>query len=396
MKVLLLNYEFPPAGGGAGYATKNIARCLRGMGIEAEVLTARINGENDVEDVDGVPVHRVASWRHGLHDCGLRGAYTYVMAAALKRRKLHAQNRYDLEHFFFSLPTGLLSLLPGSRRPVPTVVSIRGSDVPGYDPFNRKVEIIHSLMKPVTRRIWKKAGKVVSLSEALAVIARNTSPDIDFGVIPNGVDEVRFSPPEKREEAPRFRLVTVARLLERKGIQVIIEACAQPEILPVEVTIVGTGPYEETLREQADAMSINDRVRFAGYVSNDDLPGLYRRMDAFILPSETESFGLVFTEAMSCELPILASNVGGIPETVRHGVDGLLCPPGRPELLRANIEAMIENRDARIGMGKSGRRRIFDHYTWHKVAQRYLDTYMSVLNPGSKPSRYNDKVERAK
>ena len=109
MKVLLLNYEFPPAGGGAGYATKNIARCLRGMGIEAEVLTARIEDENDLQEIDGVPIHRVASWRQGLHDCGLRGAYTYVLAAAFKRRKLHAENRYDLEHFFFSVPTGLIS-----------------------------------------------------------------------------------------------------------------------------------------------------------------------------------------------------------------------------------------------------------------------------------------------
>ncbi|VUX55666.1 putative Glycosyltransferase [uncultured Woeseiaceae bacterium] len=396
MKVLLLNYEFPPAGGGAGYATKNIARCLHGMGIAVEILTARIEGKNDVIDLDGVSVHRVISWRQGLHDCGLRGAYTYVMAAALKRRKLHAQNRYDLEHFFFSLPTGLLSLLPGPRRPVPSVVSIRGSDVPGYDPFNRKVEIIHSVTKPVTRQIWRRADKVVSLSEALANIARDTSPNIDYDIIPNGVDEVHFAPPKSREESPRLRLVTVARLLERKGIQVIIEAFAKPEKLPAELTIVGTGSFEETLREQVDAMGIHDRVHFSGYIANDKLPELYHKMDAFVLPSETESFGLVFTEAMSCELPILASNVGGIPETVRNGVDGLLCPAGRPDLLRANIEVMIENRDARVGMGKSGRRRVLNHYTWNKVAQRYLDTYMSVLNPDSSPGRISEKVERAR
>jgi glycosyltransferase involved in cell wall biosynthesis len=365
------------------------------MGIEVEILTARINDKKAVEDIDDVLVHRVASWRRGLYDCGLRGAYTYVMAAALKRRKLHAESRYDLEHFFFSMPTGLLSLLPGPRRPVPNVVSIRGSDVPGYDPFNRKVEMIHSLTKPVTRRIWRKAGKLVALSEGLADIARNTAPDIDYGIIPNGVDEVHFSPPESREEAPRFRLVTVARLLKRKGIQVIIEACARPEQLPVDLTIVGIGVYEETLRKQVDAMGINDRVHFAGYVENEKLPELYRRMDAFVLPSETESFGLVFAEAMSCGLPILASNVGGIPETVRDGVDGLLCPPGRPELLRANIQAMIENRDTRLGMGKSSRQRILDHYTWHKISQRYLDTYMSVLNSESTSNCINVKADQA-
>lgn len=86
MKVLLLNYEFPPAGGGAGYATLNIAKRLRTMGIEADVLTARITDERDGDEIDDVPVYRVASWRKGLHDCGLRGAYTYLLAAAFKRR----------------------------------------------------------------------------------------------------------------------------------------------------------------------------------------------------------------------------------------------------------------------------------------------------------------------
>lgn len=379
MRVLLLNYEFPPAGGGAGYATLNIARRLRAMGVEADVLTARISNESDGDRIDGVPVYRVASWRKGLHDCGLRGAYTFVLAAAFKRRRLHALNNYDLEHYFFSLPTGLLSILPGAGRPMPSVVSLRGSDVPGYDPFNRKVEMIHSMIKPVTRRIWSNANRVVALSEALANIARNTSPDIDYRVIPNGIDEIHFNPPVSRERMPQLRLVTVARLLERKGIHVIIEACAKPEPLPVELTIVGTGTYEETLRNHVKEMGVSDRVRFAGYVSNDELPGLYQKMDAFVLPSEVESFGLVFTEAMSCELPILASNVGGIPETVRHGVDGLLCPPGRPDLLRDNINTMIRNYDARVEMGKSGRRRILEKYTWNKVAEAYMKTYEAAL-----------------
>jgi glycosyltransferase involved in cell wall biosynthesis len=383
MKVLLLNYEFPPAGGGGGYATKNIARSLSEMGVEVEILTARIDSDNDSEELNGIPIHRVASWRRGLHDCGLRGAYTFVIGAALMRRKLHAQNHYDLEHFFFSMPTGLLSLLPNKRGPIPTVISIRGSDVPGYDPFNRKVEFIHSLTKPITRRIWKGAEKVIALSGALADLARNTLPDLDYGVIPNGVDELQFSPPETRKDSSSLQLVTVARLLERKGIQVIIQACAQPEKLPVELSIVGTGPYEEELRDYVKAFGMEDRVRFLGYVSNHELPMLYERMDAFVLPSETESFGLVFTEAMSCGLPILASDIGGIPETVRHGIDGLLCPPGHPELLRHNIEAMIANRDSRIRMGQAGRQRVLDHYTWHRIAAQYLDTYTSVLSSAS-------------
>jgi glycosyltransferase involved in cell wall biosynthesis len=380
MRVLLLNYEYPPVGGGAGYATANIARGLAELGIDAEVLTSRINGEEDGVSVDGVPVHRVKSWRVNIHDCGLRGAYTYVLAAALKRRQLHAKRRYDLEHYFFSMPTGLLTLIPSLRRQVPYIVSLRGSDVPGYDPFNRKVERIHSLLKPVTRRIWNRARKVVALSDALAETARQTAPDLDIEVIPNGIDTEQFSPPERRKTRSTIRLITVARLLERKGIQTILEACAKPTLLPVTLQIIGTGPYEAELRNMVDALGLSECVEFVGYVPNEELPKYYRKSDIFVLPSETESFGLVFAEAMSCGLPIAASNVGGIPETVRHGIDGLLCPPGDPVLLRANIRRLMSSAETRAQISDSQRQRILANYPWEHIAARYLEVYRSVLH----------------
>jgi len=385
MRVLLLNYEYPPVGGGAGYATANIARSLVEMGVDAEVLTSRINSEEDGEVVDGVPIHRVWSWRVNIHDCGLRGAYTYVMAAALKRRQLHAERGYDLEHYFFSMPTGLLTLLPGASHPVPYIVSLRGSDVPGYDPFNRKVQMIHALLKPVTRRIWNRASKVVALSSSLADTARQTAPDLDIDVIPNGIDTEHFSPPERRSSRSRIRLVTVARLLERKGIQTILEACAKPTPLPINLQIIGTGPYEHELRGMVDWLGLGDRVEFLGYVPNEELPRYYRKSDIFVLPSETESFGLVFAEAMSCGLPIAASDVGGIPETVRHGIDGLLCPPGDPARLRENIIQLMSSAEARKEISDSQRQRILEHYPWGHIASRYADVYRDALDVGAAP-----------
>jgi glycosyltransferase involved in cell wall biosynthesis len=385
MRVLLLNYEFPPVGGGAGYATANIAAGLVEMGIDAEVLTSRIDHERDGEPVHGVPVHRVNSWRIGVHECGLRGAYTYVLAAAAKRRKLHAERHYDLEHYFFSMPTGLLTLVPGTTPETPYIVSLRGSDVPGYDPFNTRLEKIHHVMKPVTRRIWRRARKVVALSDALAATARKTTPELDIEVIPNGIDTRQFYPPGTRRPEGKVRLITVARLLERKGIQTILEACAKPSVLPVELQIVGTGPYEDELREMVAALGLRDRVTFLGFVPNEELPGYYRHSDIFVLPSETESFGLVFAEAMSCGLPIAASNVGGIPETVRDGIDGLLCPPGEPLLLRENILRLMSSVDAREEISYSQRERILKHYPWRQIAARYAEIYRSVLDAPNPP-----------
>lgn len=390
MRVLLLNYEFPPVGGGAGRATANIAFGLARMGIDAEVLTSCTEGETDSTVMQGVPVHRVKSWRVGVHECGLRGAYTYVLAAAPKLRSLYEQRPYDLEHHFFSLPTGLLTLVPGIRPCPPYVVSLRGSDVPGYDPFNERVERLHRLLKPVTRRIWRRASKVVALSDALAETAHRTEPGIEIDVIPNGIDASHFSPPSSRAPGKAIRLITVARLLERKGIQTILSACAHPTVLDIELKIVGTGPYEPELREQVRKLRLEDRVRFLGFVPNEDLPHLYRDSDIFVLPSQTESFGLVFAEAMSCGLPIAASNVGGIPETVRDGVDGLLCPPDDPASLRENLLRLMSNVDARKEISHWQRERILERYTWDQIAARYADLYRSVLathKPGRNKAR---------
>jgi glycosyltransferase involved in cell wall biosynthesis len=293
---------------------------------------------------------------------------------------LHAERKYDLEHYFFSMPTGLLTLVPTFETPTPYIVSLRGSDVPGYDPFNRKVERIHAMLKPITRRIWKRARKVIALSDALARTARRTAPEIDIQVIPNGIDTDQFSPPERRNPNSNTRLITVARLLERKGIHTILEACANPTVLPIELQIIGTGPYEGELRELVDNLGLGDRVKFLGYVPNEELPRYYRRSDIFVLPSATESFGLVFAEAMSCGLPIVASNVGGIPETVRDGIDGLLCAPNDPVALRENIMQLMSSAGAREDISHSQRQRILKHYPWEHIAARYAAVYRSALD----------------
>src|SRR5690606_32305348 len=125
-------------------------------------------------------------------------------------------------------------------------------------------------------------------SSALAETAKTTTPDLDIDVIPNGIDTEQFSPPAARRPKRTLRLITVARLLERKGIQTILEACARPTVLPVELKIVGTGPYEDELRQMVSTLGLGDRVAFHGFVPNEELPTLYRQSDIFVLPSATE------------------------------------------------------------------------------------------------------------
>jgi len=382
MHVLLLNYEFPPAGGGAGFATYNIGRELVQMGVKVDVLTSSIEDEVDGAILDGMTIHRVPSWRKGIHDCGMLGAYSYVGFALRKRQKLLKSTKYDLEHFFFSLPTGILSLSPIRRRKQPYIVSLRGSDVPGYDLFNQKLEKVHKVLLPLTRSIWRNASAVVALSQGLKDIALKAAPTQEIDIISNGIEIDHFYPAtrvEKKQEEP-LKLITVSRLLERKGIHHLLEAIAKPDPLPVTLTIVGTGSYEDELQKVCTELGLNDRVKFTGFIRRDELPELYRQHDVFALPSQTESFGLVFAEAMSCGLPILGTFVGGIPELVRHETDGILVNPAQPGEIRESLKKMLNDPEKTIAMGIAARQRIEEKYAWRVIAEKYLECYQKVLS----------------
>src|SRR6056297_3411227 len=109
LNILLVNYEFPPIGGGGSKASFELARRLVGRGHRVTVLTSRFGDMARQECLEGIDVHRVWSWRKSIHDCGLRGAATFLLTALPRLRRLVKRGHFDVVHYFFGLPTGALS-----------------------------------------------------------------------------------------------------------------------------------------------------------------------------------------------------------------------------------------------------------------------------------------------
>ena len=372
----MLNYEFPPMGGGAGNATDNISKEMVKMGHDLTVLTSGYGDLPKFELKDGVKIYRVFSWRKGIHDCGFRGAYSYLFSAAFKLLSLKKTDQFDIIHYFFSLPTGLLSLVPWAFRRTPYIVSLRGSDVPYYDIYNSKVHFFNLALKPVNKYIWKKAKRVIALSESLKTTALKSATNQPIGVIPNGVETELFKPNSNgRQPGKQLRLITVSRLIKRKGIDHILKALAELRDEKISLLIVGTGSYEDYLKELCSKLKLNDIVNFYGYCPREELPKLYNNADVFILPSLAESFGLVFAEAMACGLPIIGAKTGGIVDLVLKENGILVEPGGIDEIKEAIVEMRKKSNDMMQNMGKANRRRIDMYYSWKDVAQKYLDLY---------------------
>jgi glycogen synthase len=405
LRVLFLNYEYAPLGGGAGIATRALAHCLVDTGVQVDVLTSgwrraatgtpstkidleRRSGGNGE---DRLQVLRVPTSRHGLHDVGIAGAFHYVRAARRPLRRLLESRRYDAAHIFFGLPTGLL-LSRVRAAGVPVVLSLRGSDVPGYDTTKPVLQALHVLLRPLTRRIWRRADRVVALSHGLAELARQTSPTLQFEVIRNGVDPDLFHPPAVIRTPGPVRFLSVARLIQRKNLSVLLDAWSRLERRRYRLEIVGSGPQSAALRERVTELGLDDEVTFAGAMDHAALAHRYRAADVFALTPTSESFGNVFAEAMASGLPVVGSRVGGIPEYVTHLQNGLLVAPENPAELAAALATLGEDSALRHRMAEANRRKALDELRWSVAASRYLEIYESLT--ARAPSRAGEMQTR--
>jgi glycosyltransferase involved in cell wall biosynthesis len=386
MRILVLNYEYPPLGGGAAVATAAVAQGLAERAVQVDVVTGgtgtaaeRCTPESGHECFEhpGLRVFRVRSSRTGVHQAGMGDAASYLIAALPLIRQLMRTHTYDAIHVFFSLPTGaLLPLL--DLRGTPVVVSLRGSDVPGYDPHNRPLQLAHFLLTPLTRWIWRRADRVVAVCESLGRLALQTCPDLRYNVVPNGVDLSLFHPRTEPRQPGPIRCLAVARLIERKGLGDLIRAMALLERGRFQLEIVGGGSDEVLLRGLAAELGLANEVRFVGPVPRAEVARRYRAADLFTLPSSAEAFGNVFAEALASGLPIVGSSIGGIPDLVEHGTNGLLVQAGNIEGLAGAIRYLGGDPELRQEMAQRNRAKAEANLEWSQVTRRYLATYEAI------------------
>jgi glycosyltransferase involved in cell wall biosynthesis len=379
LRILLVNYEFPPIGGGSSRASFSIARELGKLGNEVVVLTSRYGGSPATEEVEGIVIHRVLSWRKGVHDCGLRGAVTFLCSALPRLRRLLNGQNFDIVHYFFSLPTGLLSAYSHGMRGLPYIVSLRGSDVPDYDASSAKLRLLHRGSLGLTHWIWRRAARVVAVSESLRNLAQASLPDIEVEVIHNGVDAPNLPPGDIERPAGKLRLICVSRLIPRKGIADLLRAMPKLAHLGAELKIVGSGQIEQELTALAAELGIADSVEFVGYQSESEVRRLNASADIFVLPTRSDAFANAILEAMSAALPVIATDVGGAPEAVEHGVNGLLVPARDPDALVEAITRLAADPELRRRMGQANLARIERQFTWPAVARQYCAVYAGAL-----------------
>lgn len=377
MNTLLLTQDFPPDLGGMARLYGEICRHLPAGGVEVSTVAAEANSAGPA--LPDVAVHRMP---FPFRKAGR--LYNVVRWARWTRHRL-ARGDVSLIQAGNIRPTGYIALWARIRCGVPYVLYVHGNDLLKEE---RKSARLRG--RWTARWILGNAAAIIANSRATAdrtraLLARlGVEPGaVRVRVVHPGTDPERFRPGAPGADVWRERLglrgrrvlLTVARLVPRKGIDMVLAAL--PELAARDPRLVylvaGTGPDRPRLERLAAELGARDRVRFLGAVGDDALPGLYAAADLFVLPAreeprqDVEGFGIVYCEAAATGLPVVAGASGGIVDAVRDGETGILVPPENAAALTAAIERILYDPGLRRRMGEAGRRAVEDHYHWKRA-----------------------------
>ncbi len=381
-RILIINYEYPPLGGGAGNATAHTAREMVRLGAEVTVVTSSFRGLPSREVVDGYAIRRIPTLRARAEQCTPLEMAAFMASACLWAPIIARSFKPTAVIAYFGIPSGpaawLVRLLCGA----PYAVSLRGGDVPGFQPYD--LAGLHRLTGPLIRFLWKQAGAVVANSRGLAELAARFEPDLHFPIIPNGADIERFHPREDSrpldggsstsDRTEPVRLLFAGRVVFQKGLDTVLEALAALAPEPAwELSIAGDGPARPELESKAKELGIASRVRFLGWTPREELARISRDMDCFVFASRDEGMPNAVLEAMASGLPVVATRIAGNEELVKDGLTGWLVPANDPAALSQALAAMLADPAGRAAKGTAGRLAVETGYTWHTAAARYLE-----------------------
>jgi glycosyltransferase involved in cell wall biosynthesis len=364
-RLLVLNYEWPPLGGGASPVSYELAKRLSETGVhDIDVVTMRYKGLTKYEEINAhLRVHRVWSLRSKKELSHPWEQLTYLITGYFKARALIKKQKYDLCHTHFIIPTGMLALVLKKQFGLEYVITSHGSDVLGY---NKRFKRLYPLLVRPWKVILDNAKTVISpshfLKSKILEVYKEYSKE-KIVIIPNGIDTTKFIPQEKKPY-----IFSSGRLFLNKGFQYLIQAVSE-EDLGWEVHIAGNGPLRAELEEMAKRSKT--KIVLHGWLDNNgkEYKDLLEQASIYVLASEKENASIALLEAMSAGCAVITTNISGCPETV--GDFGVLVEVKNSLQIRSALEDFIINPNKLETLQKGMLLRVVSQFGWPNVMSEY-------------------------
>jgi glycosyltransferase involved in cell wall biosynthesis len=378
MRLLMLNNEYPPLGGGTATVNQEILSRLAAVpGLEIDLVTSSPDTRRHEERIwERVRIIRVPVRIRNLHHASNRELVRYARKALPVAIALHREQAYDLCFAWSAVPAGGVALALRRLAGLPYLVRVCGPDIPG---FERRYRALYPLITPLIRMIWRGASVVVAKCEGEADMIRVVDARVGIELVPNGVDIDRFRAGEPIPDDGALRMLCVGRLIERKGQRHLIRAVKRLLDDGVEVTLelVGTGDAQPAYEALVRELGLKNDVRFSGYVPREDMAKTYARAHVFVLPSYNEGMSVATLEAIAAGLPVIVSRTGGAEELVAEGENGFAFGWGDVDALAAHLRRMALDRPLARKMGAASRVRA-ERFSWDAAVNRYVTLFSDI------------------
>ena len=371
-----------PTYGGSGIVGSELGRDLaeRGHNVHfiSSFLPTRVTELND-----RVHFHEVEMMSYPLFE-----HQPYDLALATKMATVARAEKLDLLHVHYAIPHSISAILAREsikqKRYVPVITTLHGTDI-------TLVGADRSYL-PITRYGLQQSDGVTAVSKFLKQATIETFDFDDVEVIPNFICGCHYQrrpeSPLRAELAPNGEklLVHVSnfRAVKRPIDCVEILAKVKQQGADVKLVMVGDGPERSAVFYRADQLGVTDQVISVGKQANiADYLGV---ADVFLLPSELESFGLAALEALACEVPVIATRIGGIPEVVTEGETGYLSDVGDTVKMAEDTMKLLKDEELRLAFGEKGREQALQRYGSDKIIPQYIAFYEKVLGEVGSPA----------
>lgn len=373
----MLNNEFPPLGGGTGTVNRELLkRWTRASNLEIDLITSALGHEYQTEQfAERVRLHFVPVNNKNLHHSSNRELATYAARALPYALKLQRAQKYDFVFAWSAVPAGAVALVLKKIAGLNYLVRVCGPDIPG---FEERYGALYPILTPMIRATWHNAAHVVAKCGDEANLIRRVDARVAVTIVPNGVDLDAFTPAHI-PDAGALRLLCVARLIERKGQEHLIQAVKRltEQDIDVVLDLVGTGDARRANEQQARDLGIADRVNFVGYVPREEIAQVYANAHVFVLASYNEGMSVATLEAMAAGLPLVVTRTPGTKELVQENVNGLLFDWADVDALTAHLKFLAMHRDIARAMGHASRE-LAQQFAWEDVAARYGELFWEM------------------
>jgi len=373
LRILVLTHEYPPVGGGGGRVAQDLSQGFVQAGHQVHVITAQC-GDLIAEDKDrGVNVRRIKSLRKEPYQASFFAMLAFVITASIETLKSIHNWKPDVLHVHFAVPAGPIAWVANRLTKIPYILTIHLGDVPGGTP--QKTDRWFKFIFPFTPPIWKKAAKVVAVSNYTKELALKRY-DVPIEIIHNGIHVdpqqlvVQLQDP--------IEIVFAGRMIDQKDPVQVVRILAQCKQYQWHCTMFGDGPLKELVEKEIKKEDLESRFNLPGWLSPEMVQNHLLKSDILLMPSLSEGMPVIGVHALAAGLCLIVSKVGGFVEIVDNGENGYLLQAGGGEIWTKTILDLLQDTEKILRMKQKSLEKALQ-FDLNVIVNSYLSLFQDVI-----------------